>query len=360
MVANVVVVGAGVYGAATAWSLARRGAQVTVVEAGEPGSGTSAATFSWINANGKQPRAYHRLNVAGMAAHRKLAAEVPDNDWYHETGNLEWATDDDARARLRARVAELQEWGYDVDWLNRADARAREPGLDPAALPETEIAYYPREGWLRPDRLIPYLLSTNLDLVVGDAVAAIRVTGGEVRSIRLASGRELPADAVVDCAGPRAAQIADLVGLTLPMRNTRGLMVRTAPTPVPVRHVIHSPALNLRPNGDGRLILRSLATDAAAYEPGTEERAANDLLTAARALYPELDAATVTDTRVGERAIPGDNLPLLGRAAKIPNFHFAVSHSGATLCLHGADLVAAEIMGEDRDVELAPFRFERF
>jgi len=51
---------------------------------------------------------------------------------------------------------------------------------------------------------------------------------------------------------------------------------------------------------------------------------------------------------VGERPIPGDGLPVLGRAAELPNFHFAVSHSGATLSVHAGDLVAAEVLGQDR------------
>ena len=71
------------------------------------------------------------------------------------------------------------------------------------------------------------------------------------------------------------------------------------------------------------------------------------------------DAATAASVRVGERPIPGDGLPVLGRVARLPNFHFAVSHSGATLSLHAGDLVAAEVVGEDREEALAPFRFER-
>ena len=51
---------------------------------------------------------------------------------------------------------------------------------------------------------------------------------------------------------------------------------------------------------------------------------------------------------MGERPIPGDGLPVLGRAVELPNFHFAVSHSGATLSVHAGDLVAAEALGEDQ------------
>ncbi|OKI25022.1 hypothetical protein A6A25_34120 [Saccharothrix sp. CB00851] len=134
MVAHVVVIGAGVYGAAVAASVTRRGGRATAVDAGAPGGGTSGATFSWTNSCGKQPRSYHDLNVSGMEAHRRLAAEVPHSDWYHETGNLEWAATDDEREALREKVAGVLDYGYEARWLGRAEALDLEPDLGPAAL----------------------------------------------------------------------------------------------------------------------------------------------------------------------------------------------------------------------------------
>jgi glycine/D-amino acid oxidase-like deaminating enzyme len=367
MTEHVVVIGAGVYGAAVAASLARRGARVTVVDAGAPAGGTSGATFSWINSCGKQPRTYHDLNVAGMEAHRNLAAEVPHSDWYHEGGNLEWAADDTGREELRTRVAGVLDYGYDARWLSRAEALRLEPDMDPAELPAAEIAYFPREGWIEPARLVGHLLSSAVSggagLVQGDAVTSLEVTAGMVRAVRLASGRQLPADAVVNCAGPQAARIAELAGLVLPMRNTRGVLIRTSPVAVSVSRVIHAPGVHLRPDGAG-LLLRSDELDIAAQVPGTgeisgEHPAVDKVLDAARALYPGFRAATVESVPVGERPIPGDGLPVLGRAVELPNFHFAVSHSGATLSVHAGDLVAAEALGEDQGDALAAFRFER-
>ncbi|HEV2782265.1 MAG TPA: FAD-dependent oxidoreductase [Actinophytocola sp.] len=369
MVEHVVVVGAGVYGAAVTAALMRRGARVTVVDAGAPGGGTSGATFSWINSCGKQPRPYHDLNVAGMAAHRRLADRVPQGGWYHESGNLEWAADDAGRARLRAKVAGVLDYGYEARWLGRAEVLRLEPDLDPAALPADEIAYFPREGWLEPTRLIDYLLgaavSGGAELVREDAVTGLEVSACAVRAVRLASGRRLPADAVVNCAGPRAAEVAALAGLELPMRNTRGVLVYTSPVAVRVSRVIHAPHIHVRPDGRGRLLLHTGATDGAVSvsengEVSVEPSAVGTVLEAGRAVYPGIRAAGVDDVRVGERPIPGDGLPVLGRAVELPNFHFAVSHSGATLCLHVGDLVAAEVVGEDRTDALAPFRFERF
>jgi len=172
----------------------------------------------------------------------------------------------------------------------------------------------------------------------------------------------------VNCAGPRAAVIAELAGLTLPMRNTRGVLVYASSVAVSVSLVIHSPRVHLRPDGGGRLLLHSEETDnavcvsggASGAEIGPMRGVAETVLEAGRALYPGLGAAAVESVRVGERPIPGDGLPVLGRVAGLPNFHFAVSHSGATLCLHAGDLVAAEALGDDQSGTLAPFRFERF
>ncbi|WP_432958257.1 NAD(P)/FAD-dependent oxidoreductase [Micromonospora haikouensis] len=369
MAEHVVVIGAGVFGAAVTAALTRRGAHVTVVDAAAPAGGTSGATFSWTNSCGKQPRPYHDLSVAGMAAHRRLAAEVPLSDWYHEGGNLEWADDEAGRAKLRRKVEGVLDYGYEARWLTRAQALRLEPDMNPAELPDDGIAYFPQEGWIDPTRLIGHLLSISVvagaELVRDDAVTGLEVADGLVRSVHLASGRKIVADAVVNCAGPGADRIAGLAGLTLPMRNTRGVLVYTSPAAVAVSRVVHAPGVHLRPDGGGRLLLHTHEIDGAAHlddsgEISVDQPAIDTVLAAGRALYPGLRDVVVESVRVGERPIPGDGLPVLGRVVDLPNFHFAVSHSGATLSVHAGDLVAAEALGENRDDALAAFRFERF
>ncbi|MFD2420078.1 NAD(P)/FAD-dependent oxidoreductase [Amycolatopsis pigmentata] len=363
---RVVVVGAGVYGAAVAAELARRGADVTVVDGGFPAGGTSGATYSWTNSSGKQPRSYHDLNVAGMKAHRRLARGVPGSDWYHEGGNLEWGGDDSERERLQRKVKTMLGYGYEARWLKREEVLRLEPDVNPAELPADEIAYFPAEGWIEPTRLIGHLLSTvDGQRMWGDAVTDIEVSGDLVHSVQLASGRRLPADAMVNCAGPQAADVAMLAGLDLPMDNKRGALIYTSPVAVSVARVVHAPRVQLRPDGAGRLLLKSFEIDDSVQvsdtgEISVEQAAVDKVVEAGCALYPGIRTGSVESVRVGERPIPADGLPVLGRVPGLPNFHFAVSHSGATLSLHAGALVAAEVMGEDHDQELAPFRFERF
>lgn len=367
MTEHVVVIGAGIYGAAVAADLARRGASVTVIDSGAPAQGASNATVAWINANGaKEPRAYHDLNVAAMQAHRKLARDVPGSDWYHEVGSLTWGGDDAEREALRRKVDLVIGWGYEARWLTRAEASRLEPDLNPNELPADGIAYFPTEGWVAPTRLIAHLLSqSGAETIWHDAVVGLDVVDGRVRTVQLASGRQLPADAVVNCAGPQASQIAQLAGLVLPMSNTHGVLVHTSPVAVAVSRVVMGPKVHIRPDGGGRLQLHSYGHDDAVRVSGSgettvDQAAVDDIVAAGCALYPGIRLAEVESVRIGERPIPGDGLPVLGRASGLSNFYFAVSHSGVTLSLYAGGLVAGEVLGDDHAAELAPFRHDRF
>jgi len=68
-----VVIGAGVLGASVAARLAEAGVHVTLLEADQPGRGTSRWSFAWVNSNDKGPRPYHDLNHAGLRAWAQLA-----------------------------------------------------------------------------------------------------------------------------------------------------------------------------------------------------------------------------------------------------------------------------------------------
>ncbi|MFZ0121261.1 MAG: FAD-binding oxidoreductase [Pseudonocardiaceae bacterium] len=195
------------------------------------------------------------------------------------------------------------------------------------------------------------------------AAVTMSMTGGRIDSVRTSDGETVRTDAVVNCAGPGAGEVAALAGVELPMRNTAGLLAYTAPTAVTVGRVIHAPQIHLRPDGGGRMVLASVTPDAAVstHDDGSripEPGAAQAILHRADELYPELRGSKVEASRIGVRPIPIDGLPVLGRSSTVENFHFAVTHCGVTLCLRVAELVGAEVRGELVD-ELAPFRHSR-
>ena len=73
---RIVVIGAGIIGASVAFRLAKSGAaRVWIIDGSRPGTGTTSASFAWVNANDKTPRDYFELNRAGLEEHSRLGGE---------------------------------------------------------------------------------------------------------------------------------------------------------------------------------------------------------------------------------------------------------------------------------------------
>ena len=353
--ARVIVVGGGIVGAATAYRLTEASVPTCLIDAGEPGRGTSASSFAWINSAHKHPRAYHDLNVAGMAEHAALAAEFADAPWYHPVGGLSWALTPAGQAERRRDAARQGAWAYRAEALSPGRAmRELEPGLrlDPALVPE--VWYTPSEGWVDVPALIGHLLARagarGLLVRAGVAVAAIEHRGGRVAGVTLASGERLPATA--------------LLGWALPLERLPGLLAVTGPLAAPARLVCHADDITFRPDPGGGLVLahaedldRTVAADTPLDPPPAA--CAEALRRTARA-YPTVVAAGIASARIGVRPIPRDGVAVIGHVPGFDNAYIGVTHSGVTLGpLIGRHLAAA-LTGGDFAPDLAPFSPRRF
>ncbi len=362
---EIVVIGGGVVGASVAYRLAQAGAAVTLLEAGRLAGGTSAATFAWINSNDKEPLEYHRLNTAGMVEHARLRQEFGTAPWLHVDGNLEWGDDSAASAALRRKVARLQGWGYEAELLPIGALRELEPEVVP---PDgvTEFAFYPLEGYVDVPVLVGVLAraAENLGakIRIGRRVAAFAAEHGRVRAVVTEGGERFRADLVVNCAGRWAGEVAALGGAHIPMAPTTGLLAISFPSPVGLRSIVHSHAVNLRPDGAGRIMMR-----AGEFDPTVREdtpvvplpAACHQILERARRVLPGLAGTSVEAARVGLRPIPKDGYPLVGPPPGTAGTYVVCTHSGVTLGPLLGRLVADEVVRGVVDPRLRPFRPER-
>lgn len=362
---TVAVVGAGIVGASVAYNLVKQGATVHVIDRDEPGRGTTATSFAWLNANQKTPKPYFDLNLAGMAEHRVLAESLGTARWYHPDGNLFWA-DDAGLADLQARVARLQEWGYAAEWI---DARAANADLEPGAAfpdPSTPVAWFPDEGWVDAPALTQRLLGearqSGATIVTNTAVTAIDRTGGRVAGVTLSSGDRVAADVVVNAAGPEAPAVAALAGSPLPFATVPGLLLRLGHPGNPLRRILHTSVMNVRPDGRDFLILQAPGLDER-LEGRREIRPADpligEILARGIAGLPALSAASLAEIRIGVRPIPADGYPSTGRLDPSDGYVEAVTHSGVTLGPLLGRLIATEAVTGKVDPLLAPFRASR-
>jgi D-hydroxyproline dehydrogenase subunit beta len=382
---RVVVIGAGIVGASVARALAVAGDSVTIVEAGAPGQGTTSTSFAWVNANSKEPENYYALNLAGMQAHRRLAAAtgavpVP---WFFPTGNLEWCTDDKGEERLHERVDRLKERGYSVAWVTADQARELEPDLlvpgDVRA-----IAYFADEGHCQPMVLLSRLLGEALDMgaqlrthtgVRGIDThpegANVRVEtrhpaeSMEAEATGAMSEETLAADAVVSCVGRWSSQLLgpDRVPMLGPGRSeasTLGFIAVTAPVPTRLSRIISTPELNVRPDGAGRLLLQALTLDPQQTPtplPDEHSRVAEEMVERLGTLLRGTGDTRVDRLHLGRRAMPADGHTVCGWLDD--RLYAVATHSGITLAPLLGDLVARELHDERID-QLEPFRPDRF
>jgi glycine/D-amino acid oxidase-like deaminating enzyme len=398
-----VVIGAGVLGASVAARLAGAGLRVTLLEADQPGHGTSRWSFAWVNSNDKGPRPYHDLNRAGIRAWAELAPDLDGAAWYRPVGHVELAgppaglraadaeppapdaelappdaelAPPDAElaapdAELAARVRRLTDWGYPARLIDASEAAELEPALLPRE-PQATIAWFPGEAYLLTEPLIQRLVtSATADAATLLTGAAGRVIGLAPGRVRTAAGDILAADAIVCCAGRWTPQLAALAGTAGPLplvtwdtpgATAPGLVVRVGPVSpaAPVR-VVHAPGLALRPHAGGLLHLE--APDAAVdlYTPDSDLRQwAAELLRRARRTVRGLDDAAVVGYQVCVRPMPLDGQSIVGPVPGAEWLYVAVTHSGVTLAAHLSRLIAAELITGAEAAELTPYRPDRF
>jgi glycine/D-amino acid oxidase-like deaminating enzyme len=362
-----IVIGAGVMGASVAYRLAAAGAAVTVLEATRIGGGTSGISFAWTNANKKPPKAYHDLNVAGMTAHRALADEFGATPWWHGGGSLEWEAEPD-RAAQRENVEQLRSWGYAAEWITRHQVQELEPDIDPAAIGDAPVAFYPEEGWLDPVVYAHAMLSAarlrhGADIVCGARVVDLIMAGDRVTGVRVANGTQYDADMVVNCAGRWTNEAARDAGLHLPLAPTVGFLVFTPPVAAGLSRVARTPIIDARPDGAGRLMLHWNSTDGTlsfdtTLSPSMPE--ARDLVRRARQLLPSIGDVEPEAVRIAIRPIPGDHFSAIGPMPRTSGYYIAVTHSGVTMSPFLGAAVADEIVGGRQRTELAEFRPARF
>lgn len=366
---RVVVLGAGAVGASIAASLAERGVDVTLIDQGAPGSGTSSTTFGWVNSNGKEPDDYFEINRAGLEAHHKLAG---NSAWLGIGGHVEIAVTEEHQARLDERISRLRSRDYPAEVLTLREARTLLPDVR-IPTDAKEIAYFPRESYAYAALYIANAVgrarAAGAQLILGKAVVGLATAESSDASVLLADGTFIHADVVVSAVGRWTRDIAAMIGADIPMLtftapgdDTVGYLVETGPLPLRLDQVVTSPQLNFRPSGGGRLLLQALDLDVTADPtnvPTTDSPLADEFMRRLRSIVDGAESAKAERLVVGQRAMPSDGRTIAGTLPSAPWLYMVATHSGITLAPFLGEAVADEILGKER-LELDPFRPDRF
>lgn len=364
---DVIVVGAGVVGASVAGRLARAGRRTVSVERDEPGRHATRAAAGMLSPLGEADTEGPFLGIALRSLDRYPAfvREVEDAGGveleHRSEGKLQVAFTDEAAARLERRMHFARERGSRAVLVEDDELRDLEPDLPEDA----------RRGLLIPEdqrldnRLLGQVLprwaeALGASFLTGTGVEELLQDEGRTVGVRLADGRRLEAPWVVVAAGCWSGGLAGLPR-PLPVQPIRGQIVRLGPGPLRVGRTLESSEGYLVPRDDGSVLAGS-TEERAGFEAVTSARGVARILEGALRLLPGLGEHPVAEAWAGLRPGTPDRLPILGPDPDRPGLLYATGHfrNGVLLAPETAEIVARLVAGEDPELDLSPFRPDRF
>ena len=367
---DVVICGGAVIGSAIAWNLTRLAPEisVTVIERDPSFQFSSTA----LSASGIRQQFSSPLNVAisrfGAAFIKDAAARWGLDLNLHEQGYLYLTNTDSGAHILRENHAVQRAQGADVALLAPDALKARFPHLNVDDLTLASLGLS-GEGWFDSVGLMQGYQAHSTATRLKDEILGLEIEGGGVRRVRLASGAEISCGAFINAAGPRAADIAEMVGIDLPVeprKRTNFTFDCAAPPLGKLPLMIDPSGVWVRPEGQHFLCGCSPAADPAVAHDDFEPRYREFeeiIWPALAARSPAFEAIKMQAMWAGQYAYNVlDQNAVTGAHPEIGNFYFANGFSG-----HGlqqapaigrgvAELVAH---GGYKTLDLSPLGYER-
>jgi glycine/D-amino acid oxidase-like deaminating enzyme len=377
--ADVVIVGGGIVGSATAYFLstdaAFRGRRIVIVERDPSYRDCSTAR----SAGGIRQQFSTPENIAmsqfTLAMFRRLKTIFgADADVaFREQGYLIMASAE-GRPLLAENVELQRSAGADVALLGASDLKARFPWLATAGVTAAGLGLA-GEGWFDPMSLAN--LFRKAALARGAAVIKDRVTGfglrnGRVESVALAAGGRAACGQVIDAAGCWAGEVAALAGLRLPVEPRKRYVYVIDARAVP--DALRTAPLTVDPSGvwfrpEGRFFLCGKSPEADQEPPAGDLDAIDygffeqEVWPALAARVPAFEAVKVVNAWAGYYDYNTlDQNAVIGPHPQAPNFYFATGFSG-----HGAQQAAAAgraiaeliVSGAYRTIDLSRLGYRR-
>jgi glycine/D-amino acid oxidase-like deaminating enzyme len=388
---DLLVVGAGLVGAATAWRCARAGAKVLIVEAGHPNGGASGQNAGSLHFQIERRFLENGERLAEEAARIVTISRMAIDDWarvegdlgadlhVRRDGGLMIAETPEEIALLEAKVKREESAGLGTILLDGEAARRIAPYLSGSV---AAAGFLLEEGHADPRAVTPAFLRAaaahGAELRTATRVTAIRARrpGFEISLRHGEEAWDVHAGRVLIAAGAWSARVAMLANIHLPLFPVALQMNATERMPPLVPHLVQHVGrrLSMKQTHAGNILIGGgwparLRRDAGgAFDPGLRpepiETSRVGNLRVASAVVPAVAEMNLLRCWTGVTAITSDQLPIAGEVPRLPGLFVAGGGSAFTLGPTFARLVARQIMERDRaeaDEALgivSPARFE--
>lgn len=363
---DVVIVGGGVMGCATAYYLARRGITSSVFEQNTFGWGASGATAGvvgplWHVPHDNEP--YFELALKSLRMFPTLASDLTDaglDPQYRQSGVLKVAFNEELAGTLRDDLAWQSDLDMAVEWLDAQEVSDREPDISPRVLGGV---YSPQEGYVVGQSLVDSLVHAGTQLGVRffdkTEVFGIETEASRVVGVRTAAG-VFEAGHVVLASGPWTGIATRWIPEDVPIRPIKGQRILLRLPGLLPRSPVHGFSGYCVPQPDGRILVAATRHEYE-FDQVVTAGAIADMIKAAVDLYPKLKDAQFDSARVGVRPGTPDDLPIIGPVPGWDGLSIIAGHDavGIMMAPATADSLAESIASGDGG-PLEPFSLGRF
>jgi glycine/D-amino acid oxidase-like deaminating enzyme len=363
---DVLIIGAGIVGAACADSLARRGLSVLVLDSRFAGGGVTAAGMGHIVVM-DDSEAQFQLTSYSRKLWSDLAGELSRDCEDEPCGTLWIAENEEEWNAVRAKKTAYESHGVSVEVLDSRALAQAEPNLRPGLkgalrVPEDRVVYPPNAArWL-----LERAKNRGARVREGCEVIAANDTHVTLSNERLSAGQ------VVNAAGPEAPRLTQ----GLPIEPRKGHLVITDRYPGFCRHQLvelgylksahvltagaSSVAFNVQPRATGQFLIGS-SREFVGWDSAPNPDILERMIRRGVEFMPALAALSALRVWTGFRPATPDKLPLIGRwrspDTRRPGPWIAAGHEGLgiTTATGTAEILAALMTGETPPIDPAPF-----
>jgi len=340
---DVVVIGGGIVGLATAFELAKEGVKVTVLErhrCGQEASWAGAGVLQCGNWHRKDPLV--QLLRESICNYDKFTDELREHtgidSQFVRCGSLELLLEDQqyrmAASEVKAAEAYKEEYGQTIlELLSPEQARELEPNIT------TDLygAKYSSINCQVQNPLIVRALRVachqlNVNILENCNVRELIREGDRIVGVDSTCGR-FDCKHVILTAGPWSSMIDKELEQLMPVAPVRGQIVLMEMHPRPFTRVVERGRCYLIPRLDGRIVLGATQEPDAGYEKRNTVEGVNHLLTLSQRLVPMLSKASIIRLWSGLRPASPDDWPYIGPVAGFDGLIAATAHFRSGLIL---------------------------
>ncbi|MFO0995251.1 MAG: FAD-dependent oxidoreductase [Alphaproteobacteria bacterium] len=387
---DVLIVGGGIVGAATAYFLSQRRRRVTLIDAKYPGFGASGRNGGYIWLHYRAPGPQLQLALASRAIYDSFVKELDDFE-FRPSGGMTYFFDEHKQL-FKEIVEERQAAGLPMQLLSREEARQMAPILPDTIAGST---FNPLDAYMNTAKLVQALVlaaeRNGAKVVSGLKVTGLDIANGTVRGVKTTEGT-FGADVTVLAAGTWVGEILEPHGIKLPIKPERMQTIELGKSDIQIGPAVYGPlaiklynCVHSRPSYRDELVTHPLeranpgveflegisqrrdgrvwlgwACDQPGFDDRTTMAGLNMMLSVFHDRFPALRNLPIERSWACILPTTPDALPILGPADGLKGLVLGAGHSfGNSGGPISGKLLAQHINGESLDMDLAPFRFDR-